>query len=230
MRLKNWPAKKRSSRYQAMDAISGKPHCRRVVGATVELLSECRGFLCPAGDPVYLVVAENRLKEVVTDLIRIGLDDVAGYATPETLAQYQAEGGRMAQIGSMPIAELRRRQRWKQCGVVGCAGCSGIRGRAPAPRVEHRVHALSLRLGELPKERPIWVYCRTDNRSAIAAALLKRHGYDVTHLSGGFVASQATQTRRSALARIFHGPLCKPITACACLSNIRAKVKTAQRF
>ena len=32
------------------------------------------------------------------------------------------------------------------------------------------------------------------------------------------------------LARIFHGPLFKPSTACACLSNIRAKFKTAQRF
>jgi hydroxyacylglutathione hydrolase len=143
--------------------------------------------------PFYLVVADNRLKEAVTDLIRIGLDDVAGYVTPETFAQYQAGGGRVEQIGVMPMAELSGDDNGNNAVLLDVRGAAEFEA-GHLPNAVNIVYThLSIRLGELPKDRPILVYCRTDNRSAIATALLKRHGYDVTHLSGGFVASQEPQ-------------------------------------
>jgi hydroxyacylglutathione hydrolase len=149
------------------------------------------GSYIEPGAPFYLIVAANRLKEAVTDLIRIGLDDVAGYATPETFAQYQAAGGRVAHIESMPIAQLKREG--------NDALLLDVRGAAEfeAGHLRHAVNIaythLSKRLAELPKEQPILVHCRTDNRSAIAAALLQRHGYNVIHLGGGYFAWQQAQ-------------------------------------
>ena len=50
------------------------------------------------------------------------------------------------------------------------------------------VQELSFRVGELPREKEIIVYCRVGNRSALAATYLARLGYTVKNLEGGFLA------------------------------------------
>lgn len=45
------------------------------------------------------------------------------------------------------------------------------------------------RYGELPKDKTIYVYCRSGNRSRKAVAFLKNKGYDsIYHLQGGMKA------------------------------------------
>ena len=49
--------------------------------------------------------------------------------------------------------------------------------------------SLSSRLGELPKDQPIVIYCRSGNRSLRAAALLQAQGFTkVENLTGGMSA------------------------------------------
>jgi phage shock protein E len=52
------------------------------------------------------------------------------------------------------------------------------------------LHELAGRLSELPKseKQPILVYCRSGNRSAQAAALLKQHGFPVVYDFGGIIS------------------------------------------
>ncbi len=46
---------------------------------------------------------------------------------------------------------------------------------------------LRARLGELPGDREIWVYCAAGQRSYYALRILRQHGYScVRNLSGGF--------------------------------------------
>ncbi len=47
------------------------------------------------------------------------------------------------------------------------------------------IHELPARIGELPKDRDIVVYCRIGNRSAYACLYLARLGYRVKNLDGG---------------------------------------------
>ena len=52
---------------------------------------------------------------------------------------------------------------------------------------------LETRVGDLEKfkDKPVIVYCATDNRSSSAVATLKKHGFtNVVNLSGGFAAWQ----------------------------------------
>ena len=52
---------------------------------------------------------------------------------------------------------------------------------------------LEARVGDIEKfkDKPVIVYCATDNRSSAAAAKLKKHGFsNVVSLSGGFAAWQ----------------------------------------
>ncbi|MFA6036531.1 MAG: rhodanese-like domain-containing protein [Legionellales bacterium] len=47
------------------------------------------------------------------------------------------------------------------------------------------------RLNEIPKDKPIVVYCRSGQRSDVAGQLLKSQGYhDVKNLAGGMLAWQ----------------------------------------
>lgn len=47
------------------------------------------------------------------------------------------------------------------------------------------IHELPARIGELPRERDIIVYCMIGNRSAYACMYLARLGYRVKNLDGG---------------------------------------------
>ena len=146
------------------------------------------GSYVEAGVPIYLIVEASQVHEAVTDLIRIGLDDVTGYATPQTLAEYAATGGELRQTktfdikkllqknlnGSKLILDVRRADEFEAGHLAGARNIAHTR--------------LLARLQEIPKDRPLWVHCRTSNRSAYAAGLLERHGYDVTMLHGGFAA------------------------------------------
>lgn len=48
------------------------------------------------------------------------------------------------------------------------------------------VDDLRARMAELPKELPVYLYCRSGARSYTALRILAAHGYDVRHLAGGY--------------------------------------------
>jgi hydroxyacylglutathione hydrolase len=148
------------------------------------------GSYLEPGAPFYLIVEESRVREAVTDLIRIGLDSVAGYATPAVFEQYRAEGGKVTQIASMPMEKLKDRASLEGATVLDVRGAAEFEAGHVRNAINVAYTHLPKRLVEVPKNRQILVHCRTDNRSAIAAALLQRHGYRVTHLGGGYVAWQ----------------------------------------
>jgi rhodanese-related sulfurtransferase len=69
--------------------------------------------------------------------------------------------------------------------------------RTPEERAEGYIRAdsvhielteLAARAGELDRERPVVVYCRSGARSAMAVAALRAGGYEATNLAGGILA------------------------------------------
>ena len=60
----------------------------------------------PEGTPIYLVVDQSRLDEAVRALIRVGLDHVVGYVTPEILADYGRQGGDLRQTATIDMAQF----------------------------------------------------------------------------------------------------------------------------
>jgi hydroxyacylglutathione hydrolase len=67
-----------------------------------------------------------------------------------------------------------------------------VLGEAGSELLHIPLGALPDRIAEVPRERPLVVYCRTGARSMIAAGLLQAHGFrDVVNLAGGFKAWRA---------------------------------------
>jgi rhodanese-related sulfurtransferase len=54
------------------------------------------------------------------------------------------------------------------------------------------VQELAHRIGELPRDKEIVVYCRVGSRSAFESTYLARLGYNVKNLEGGIVAWSMT--------------------------------------
>jgi rhodanese-related sulfurtransferase len=63
-------------------------------------------------------------------------------------------------------------------------------GRIPDDTAHIPFEQLLTRAGELDRERPIVFYCRSGDRSAVAADAFGASGYDAQSLAGGIVAWQ----------------------------------------
>jgi NADPH-dependent 2,4-dienoyl-CoA reductase/sulfur reductase-like enzyme/rhodanese-related sulfurtransferase len=92
--------------------------------------------------------------------------------------------------GDMPLADWRR---------VGSAGQVTVDVREPdefaaghvAGAVNQPLSQLRERYGELPRDRPLDVYCQVGQRGYYAVRFLLQHGYRAANLSGGWTTYQA---------------------------------------
>ena len=147
--------------------------------------------------PIHLVVPEAQVEEAVRDLVRIGLDRVEGWAPPETLEAWMAAGGAIARIEETDTLAMEERRHGPDVAVLDVRKLGEFR-EGHVPGALHVPHTrLAERLGELPRDKKILVYCRSGARSATAAALLAREGFDAVYVNGLFEAWQAEHGGRS---------------------------------
>ena len=144
--------------------------------------------------PVVIVAAPGRENESAVRLGRIGFDNVAGYlqnglqsleARPDLVAfverlspQFAAE---LIASSQPPLAVDVRTPREREPKHIG--------GSVGMP-LNHLVENLK----DLPKDRPLLVYCAGGYRSSIAASLLKASGFDsVCEIAGGLAAWESAK-------------------------------------
>jgi hydroxyacylglutathione hydrolase len=150
------------------------------------------GSFIDGSETIYLIAEPHRIEEAIRDLIRIGLDDIAGWFDRSDLDAYVAEGGRLIPVPEISagharslidaqdpfILDVRRATEYAEGHIAGAANIAHTR--------------LLSRLSEVPRDRRILVHCRSGARSARACSLLQKHGYECTNLAGGFLAWEQT--------------------------------------
>jgi hydroxyacylglutathione hydrolase len=147
------------------------------------------GWLIPYTEDIYLVLgadADIRLPEIVRGLALIGLDRVAGYFLPGALTRAGRALSQIPQIEPRNLAASSTNGR----PVVIDVRYDGEWSEGHLPDAIHiPLGRLSERLSEVPRDRPLVTHCRAGSRSAIAASLLRRAGFeDVSNMSGGYDA------------------------------------------
>ena len=134
--------------------------------------------------PIYLITDEEHLAEAVRDLVRIGLDNVAGYATFETLETYADQGGEMTSTQEIDMTDLDAFGGQDNIQVLDVRRKSEF-DAGHVPDAQNIAHTRLLdRLDEVPEDKRLLVHCRTGARSAVAAAMLERAGHDVVYVNG----------------------------------------------
>lgn len=146
--------------------------------------AEYAGSVVAPGTPIVLVSAPGTESEARLRLARIGYDHVLGHVQDPA-----------AQLARHP--ELVSRTRRLSPGETPSAEAQLVDVRNPAEYAAGALPgAVNLPLASLPghcatldPDRPVVLYCRSGNRSVIAAALLEARGFrDVRDISGGYEA------------------------------------------
>jgi glyoxylase-like metal-dependent hydrolase (beta-lactamase superfamily II)/rhodanese-related sulfurtransferase len=151
------------------------------------------GTILEQARPIVLVAEPGREQEAAIRLGRIGFDSVAGYLDRgmQALEPRPDLVGRIERMTAATLAErlaapepplvldVRTEREWREQRLDGSLN-------VPLARLLER-------LDELPRDRRLVVHCATGYRSAIAASLLRREGFDaIADLVGGIAAWAAS--------------------------------------
>ncbi|HSR67310.1 MAG TPA: MBL fold metallo-hydrolase [Acidobacteriota bacterium] len=136
--------------------------------------------------PLYLIIDEDRLEEAVRDLVRIGYDNLPGFADPSTLERYFQGGGQADAIEEVDISALQElRLRADSLVLDVRTGAEFAAGHVPSAH-----NASYTRLPEyrkdIPADRTLLVHCATGARASVAASYLARLEHRVIYVNGRF--------------------------------------------
>jgi len=129
-------------------------------------------------EEIYLVINEAQVDEAVTDLIRIGLDHIKGFITPEDLASFGESAGGLETMSTMTFADLDSKLNEGFHVVDVRKATEYAEGHAEgATNIAHT--RLKVRKDELGEGGKYVVHCKSGARAAVSASLLKREGHEI---------------------------------------------------
>lgn len=133
-------------------------------------------------EKIYLIIEEDKVEDAVLDLIRIGLDNVEGFATPAQLQEFVEKGGEVFKTETIDFDKVDEYHAKNEAYILDVRKFSEFEeGHHPdAINISHT--RLLDRLDEVPKDKPVMVHCKSGARSAVASALLERHDFAVKYV------------------------------------------------
>ncbi|HSH76335.1 MAG TPA: MBL fold metallo-hydrolase [Longimicrobiales bacterium] len=146
------------------------------------------GWVLPYDRPIYFVSgSEQEALDAARDLTFIGLDASEGYYDREALKRWADVEGPLQATPAVDWAEAERAVELEDGVLLDVRGESEWReGHVAGARHIH-FGSLLERAEELPRDRPLMLYCLGGRRSGIAASLLQAAGFDdVRTVRGGF--------------------------------------------
>ncbi len=144
------------------------------------------GWLLPDNRPLLLVTPPENLDALVRHLIRVGLDNLAGYIP-------RVEGYAPAGLQTVPLLNADEAYaQWRQGAQVLDVRSRAEYQQAHIPNAQNLfVGYLPQQLKHVPRDAPVIVQCRTGERSSIASSILQAHGYtNIFNLVDGIVGWQ----------------------------------------
>ncbi|MFV1884583.1 MAG: MBL fold metallo-hydrolase [Balneola sp.] len=125
---------------------------------------------------IYLIIDENKVEEAVVDLIRIGLDNIVGFATPSELSESNVDLVSTTTIDFETVDTLMETGEYNLLDVRKKSEYDA--GHHPeAINISHT--RLLDRMDEVPKDKPVLIHCKSGNRASFATALMESKGYEV---------------------------------------------------
>jgi rhodanese-related sulfurtransferase len=148
------------------------------------------GWVIPWGAPITLIgESPEQVAEAQRQLVRIGIDRLAGSATgeldslaPDVPTRSYSQATFADVTDEARVLDVRREDE-----VAG----GHIRGAKHIP-----LHSLVDRLHEVPQGK-VWVHCASGFRASIAASILDRAGHEVVHIDDDYSNAQQAGLRRA---------------------------------
>ncbi|HVT37901.1 MAG TPA: rhodanese-like domain-containing protein [Gemmatimonadaceae bacterium] len=151
-------------------------------------LASWAGWVVPYDREIFLVADDaGAADRALHEMTLIGLDRVAGWFASDALASWERNGRQLQRVARLSVSELAARMTRSEVTVIDVRNDMEWGQEHLAAAVHLPLGQLSRRLDEVPRSRPVVVYCQSGTRSAIAASILLASGLgDVSNLRGGF--------------------------------------------
>jgi hydroxyacylglutathione hydrolase len=159
-------------------AAFGGIHTKGAYSIWLEGLPAFSGWVLPYDRPIILVLeGQDKLEKAVKYLIRAGYDRIHGYLKDGIETWYNAglpiESLRLLSVHQLKsmldqrepltVLDTRGQEEWDSGHIEGA--------------LHIYVGHLEQRLSEVPKEKPVAVYCKTGHRAGLSASILLKAGY-----------------------------------------------------
>lgn len=194
------PRMKRLTMSEVNDAIASKRHVvdtRSKVSfagghlpGTINIqnnksFSTWAGWILNYDEPFVIIGHEDQLDDIMRKLMRIGLDNIAGYYP--NVSDWQDAGHDLSIMPQIELDELKQRFDHENVVVLDVRGASEHEaGHIPGAWNIHAGH-LQRHLHEVPSDKVVVVACQGGDRSSIAASILQRAGFtNVMNFPQGF--------------------------------------------
>jgi hydroxyacylglutathione hydrolase len=134
-------------------------------------------------EDIYLIIDEDKVEASVLDLIRIGLDNIKGYASPEDLIEFENQDGTLFSTETINFEKVDELMPTEEYNLLDARKKSEFdEGHHPkALNISHT--RLVDRMSEIPKDKPLLVHCKSGARAAAASALLEKEGFVVQYIN-----------------------------------------------
>lgn len=149
------------------------------------------GWMVSYDKPFVLIAADDDINDITRKLMRIGLDNVAGYVSG--VAEWQEAGHELQEVHQMHLDELQQKYNDPSYHVLDVRGYSEHENGHIPGTVNMHVGYLYKHLAEIPRDKPVVVTCQAGDRSSIASSYLMHEGFtNIVNFPPGFVGWQAS--------------------------------------
>jgi hydroxyacylglutathione hydrolase len=171
-------------------AAFGGIHIKGAYSIWLEGLPAFAGWVLPYDKPIILLLeGQDNPEKAVTYLIRIGYDRIHGYLKGGMESWYNA-GFPMESMALLSVHQLKSMlDRHEPLTVLDTRGQEEWESGHIQDALHIYVGHLEQRLSEVPKDKPVAVYCKTGHRAGLSASILLRAGYPKVYNIPGSVTA-----------------------------------------
>jgi hydroxyacylglutathione hydrolase len=161
-----------------------KSHVPGTINIPASNLVQWAGFFVDYNQPVYLITDEASLPAQLRSLRSIGIDNVGGYFDASAIKR---AGLRTESYESATPAQLRNMIEQSEATLVDVRAETEFHA-GHIGGAKHIFLGKLLRNVEALSKKPVVAQCLAGGRSAIAASILQRAGFEVINMQGGYQA------------------------------------------
>ena len=170
-----------------MELGFGAAHVGGAQNIWLDGLASFEGWYVPYDRPLLLVIEGDDPKEAVRILIREGYDNIAGFLAGGMLSWHMSGHGSQS-IRMLTVQEIcAKLDRDEKLWILDVRSEEELEKDGRIQNAQH-IHVTRIpgRMDEVPKDRPIYVFCGSGMRSMIAASFLQKNGWkDLAVVLGG---------------------------------------------
>ncbi len=172
-----------------MELAFGAAHVPGALSIWLDGLPNFAGWFLPYDRKVLLVDETGDPYRAAKRLLRLGYDNLGGYLAGGMVAWHMA-GEESRSVATANVHDLCARldlEEKRKAWILDVRSDDELE-RSGRITGAHQIHITQLpqRLGEVPRDRPVYIFCGSGLRSMVAASILQREGWeDMTVILGG---------------------------------------------